>query len=34
MMNQMKIYLVSAVNFLSELGITEQPVFGLHQVSY
>ncbi|KAG1777322.1 hypothetical protein EV702DRAFT_969844 [Suillus placidus] len=28
-MNQMKTYLVSAVTFLSELGITEQPVFGL-----
>ncbi|KAG2345373.1 hypothetical protein BDR05DRAFT_998507 [Suillus weaverae] len=28
-MNQMKTHLVSAVTFLSELGITEQPVFGL-----
>ncbi|KAG1808038.1 uncharacterized protein BJ212DRAFT_1485318 [Suillus subaureus] len=28
-MNQMKTYLVSAVTFLSELGITDQPVFGL-----
>ncbi|KAG2129704.1 uncharacterized protein EDB93DRAFT_109566 [Suillus bovinus] len=28
-MNQTKTYLVSAVTFLSELGITEQPVFGL-----
>ncbi|KAG1723266.1 hypothetical protein EDB19DRAFT_2029127 [Suillus lakei] len=28
-MNQMRIYLVSALTFLSELGITDQPVFGL-----
>ncbi|KAG2031345.1 hypothetical protein BDR03DRAFT_116281 [Suillus americanus] len=28
-MNQMKTYLVSAVTFLSEFGITDQPVFGL-----
>jgi hypothetical protein len=28
-MNQMKIYQVSAVTFLSALGITDQPVFGL-----
>ncbi|KAG1855963.1 hypothetical protein F4604DRAFT_1590554 [Suillus subluteus] len=28
-MNQMKTYLVSAVTFISEFGITEQPVFGL-----
>jgi hypothetical protein len=28
-MNQMKTYLVSAITFLSELGITDQPVFGL-----
>jgi hypothetical protein len=28
-MNQMKTYLVSAVTFLSKLGITDQPVFGL-----
>ncbi|KAG2085064.1 hypothetical protein BD769DRAFT_553310 [Suillus cothurnatus] len=28
-MNQMKTYLVSAVTFLSELGITNKPVFGL-----
>ncbi|KAG2354053.1 hypothetical protein BDR07DRAFT_1614508 [Suillus spraguei] len=28
-MNQMKTYLVSAVTFLSELGITDQPIFGL-----
>ncbi|KAG2129723.1 uncharacterized protein EDB93DRAFT_1234411 [Suillus bovinus] len=28
-MNQTKTYLVSAVTFLSELGITDQPVFGL-----
>ncbi|KAG2031074.1 hypothetical protein BDR03DRAFT_986662 [Suillus americanus] len=28
-MNQMKTYLVSAVTFLSELDITDQPVFGL-----
>ncbi|KAG1814099.1 hypothetical protein EV424DRAFT_1348920 [Suillus variegatus] len=28
-MNQTNTYLVSAVTFLSELGITDQPVFGL-----
>ncbi|KAG2115581.1 hypothetical protein BD769DRAFT_1073401 [Suillus cothurnatus] len=28
-MNQMKTYLVSAITFLSELGITDKPVFGL-----
>ncbi|KAG2358645.1 hypothetical protein BDR07DRAFT_1417213 [Suillus spraguei] len=28
-MNQIKTYLVSAVTFLSEVGITDQPVFGL-----
>jgi hypothetical protein len=28
-MNQMKIYQVSAVTFLSALGITDQPVCGL-----
>ncbi|KAG2358641.1 hypothetical protein BDR07DRAFT_1294366 [Suillus spraguei] len=28
-MNQTKTYLVSAVTFLSEVGITDQPVFGL-----
>jgi hypothetical protein len=27
--NQMRIYQVSAVTFLSALGITDQPVFGL-----